>query len=264
MPFIEANGANLYYESHGDGPAIVFAHGAGGNHLSWWQQVPYFRERYRCITFDHRGFGRSVDPGTTPAQRAFPEDLRGLLDGLGIERAFLVAQSMGGSTCLGFTMAYPERVLGLVMADTTGTIDDDGLRERVRAFRDSQPGPFTLQGRAYNPALALARPDIAFLYDSIMGLNPPREQSVTPPERDPRHIATAEKRTAVSVPILFICGSEDAIVPPAVIRYASTLFPGARYFESPGSGHSVYFEDAPAFNGTVGEFFESIVRQQGG
>ncbi|HKS92033.1 MAG TPA: alpha/beta hydrolase, partial [Tepidiformaceae bacterium] len=103
MPFIEANGANLYYESHGDGPAIVFAHGAGGNHLSWWQQVPYFRERYRCITFDHRGFGRSVDPGTTPAQRAFPEDLRGLLDGLGIERAFLVAQSMGGSTCLGFT-----------------------------------------------------------------------------------------------------------------------------------------------------------------
>jgi 3-oxoadipate enol-lactonase len=260
MPFIEANGANIYYESHGDGPAIVFAHGAGGNHLSWWQQVPYFRERYRCITFDHRGFGRSVDPGSTPAQRAFPEDMRGLLDALGIDRAFLVAQSMGGGACLGFTVAYPGRVLGLVMADTTGTIDDDDLRDRVRAFRDSQPAPFTLQGRAYNPELASARPELAFLYDSIMALNPPREQPGTPVERDPRHIATAEKRAALMVPTLFICGSEDAIVPPSIIKYASTLFPAARYFEAPGCGHSVYFEDAPAFNATVDEFAATILK----
>lgn len=263
MPFIEANGTNLYYESYGDGPSIVFAHGAGGNHLSWWQQVPYFRQRYRCITFDHRGFGRSTDPGSVPAQQAFPEDLRALLDGLGIERAFLVAQSMGGSTCLGFTTAYPERVLGLVMADTTGTIDDDGVREQMRAFRDSQPAPFTLQGRAYNPALTTTRPDLAFLYDSIMALNPPREPASTPPERDPRHIATAAKRAGLRVPILFICGSEDAIVPPSILKYASTLFPGARYFEAPGCGHSVYFEDAPTFNATLAEFFESIAKQAG-
>lgn len=260
MPFIEANGANLYYESHGDGPAVVFAHGAGGNHLSWWQQVPYFRQRYRCITFDHRGFGRSVDPRSMPAQQAFPEDLRALLDGLGIDRAFLVAQSMGGSTCLGFTTAYPERVLGLVMADTTGTIDDDGLREQVRAFRDSQPAPFTLQGRAYNPALGTSRPDLAFLYDSIMALNPPREQPGTPPERDTRHAATAARRAALAVRILFICGAEDAIVPPSVIKYASTLFPGAGYFEAPGCGHSVYFEDAPTFNRTVADFFEAVAK----
>ena len=50
MPKAPANGIEIYYESAGDGPAVAFAHGAGGNHLSWWQQVPFFSQTYRCIT----------------------------------------------------------------------------------------------------------------------------------------------------------------------------------------------------------------------
>ena len=122
MPYADVNGVRIYYESHGEGEAIVFAHGAGGNHLSWWQQVPFFRDRYRCVTFDHRGFGRSVERADGPGGASFAEDLRALLDHLGIERTLLAAQSMGGRACLGFSLAYPERVRGLVMSDTTGTI----------------------------------------------------------------------------------------------------------------------------------------------
>lgn len=47
MPKAAVNGIQLYYESHGEGPAIVFAHGRGGNHLSWWRQVPAFSDDYR-------------------------------------------------------------------------------------------------------------------------------------------------------------------------------------------------------------------------
>jgi len=262
MPWAEINDIRMYYESHGEGEAIVFAHGAGGNHLSWWQQVPHFRARYRCITFDHRGFGRTEDVEAGPGGLAYPEDLRALMDSLGIERAFLVAQSMGGGTCLGFTAAYPERVRGLVLADTTGTIADATLDEKRRAFRDSQPGQFTLQGRAYNPELWNTRPHLAFLYDSIMALNPPRNQAAggAQPERDPRHVATNEKLASLKVPVQFIVGEKDAIIPPEIMRYASTLVPGARFAECPGSGHSVYFEDAPFFNRVVGEFFESVAR----
>jgi pimeloyl-ACP methyl ester carboxylesterase len=57
MPFLPRDGCQLYYETHGAGPALVFAHGLGGGHLSWWQQVPHFRDRYTCVTFDHRGSG---------------------------------------------------------------------------------------------------------------------------------------------------------------------------------------------------------------
>ena len=57
MAFASVNGIDLYYESHGDGPAVVFAHGVGGNHASWYQQVPFFSRSYQAITVDQRGFG---------------------------------------------------------------------------------------------------------------------------------------------------------------------------------------------------------------
>jgi 3-oxoadipate enol-lactonase len=263
MAWADINGIRMYYESHGEGEAIVFAHGAGGNHLSWWQQVPHFSKTHRCITFDHRNFGRSADIEGGPGAAAFVDDLRALLDQLGIEKAFLVAQSMGGATCMGFTVAYPERVRALVMADTTGTMDDEGLRTRRKAFTDAQPQPFTLVGRAYNPALKDRRPDLAFLYDSVMALNPPRDLAALQVQRAEREIATTEKLTKLGVPVLFVCGEKDAIVPPEIIKYAVSLVPGARYVEVAGSGHSVYFEEPEAFNRAVSEFFASVVQPAG-
>ena len=76
---------NLYYEVTGSGPALLFAHGLGGNHLSWWQQVPVFAERYRCITADQRGFGQSPDVAGGPGPDALAPDALALLDHLGIE-----------------------------------------------------------------------------------------------------------------------------------------------------------------------------------
>ena len=257
MAWMETNGIRMYYESHGEGEAIVFAHGAGGNHLSWWQQVPFFSKNFRCITFDHRGFGRTADIENGPSTNAFPDDLGGLLDGLGIDRAFLVAQSMGGGTCMGFTAAWPERVKGLVMADTTGSIDDTSLRDLIRTHRESQPQPFTLVGRAYNPELKQRNPELAFLYDSVMALNPARPQLSG--ERDPKFNATTEKLAKLGVPVQFIVGEADAIVPVAVIEQAAALIPGARLAKVPGSGHSVYFEEPVAFNRIVSDFIGSVL-----
>ncbi len=118
MALAKINGIELYYEVHGDGPALVLAHGAGGNHLSWWQQVPVLAQSYRCVTFDHRGFGLSREQPGGPGARAFVDDLRALLDHLGIERAALAGQSMGGWTVLGFAVKYPERTRALALCDT--------------------------------------------------------------------------------------------------------------------------------------------------
>jgi len=259
MPRADVNGISLYYESSGPSTgsgddAIVFCHGAGGNHLSWWQQVPHFSKRYRCITIDHRGFGSSLDAENGPGASAFAEDLRGLLDTLGIERAFLVAQSMGGRTCMGFSAAYPGRVRGLVMCDTIGAMSDGSLDAAVAKSRETRPAA-TLDTGAYNPKLREERPSMAFLYDQIRALNPPR--SPNQPSPDGKYVATTEKLAKFSMPVLFIAGSEDALVAPEVIHHASTLIPGARYAEVPRCGHSVYFEDAPAFNRILEDFLKS-------
>jgi pimeloyl-ACP methyl ester carboxylesterase len=245
VPLAPVNGIELYYESHGEGPVVTFLHGAGGNHISWWQQVPEFSPRYRCITLDHRGFGRSLDPERLGSTR-YIEDLVGLLDHLEVERTALVAQSMGGLAALGLAVRHPERVTALVMADNWGWFDWPELRERWNTLRQQRaedppaPGGMSKRYRAEHPRGV-------FLYQQISGLNPPRDAS-TP------FLAgggvTRDDVAALRVPTLWLVGGDDPTVPPEIVRELHELTPGSEYVEVPGSGHSVYFEDAAAFNST--------------
>ena len=256
MPTIERAGCSLFYEIEGDGPAIVFAHGAGGNHLSWWQQVPVFRDSYRCVTIDQRGFGRSVvdEGGAAPTPDAFADDLLALLDELAIDKAALVAQSMGGWTCLGLALRHPQRVAALVMADTLGGVSNDVIEAARR------PGRERLQesglGRlAYSPRLRDDRPEMAFLYDEISGLNRPLSEILPgglPNEIDPGRLASLE------TPLLWVVGSEDPLVPPAAVQEGHRLTPGSQYFEVAETGHSVYFERAAQFNARLRTFLDGL------
>ena len=253
MPFAAVDAIELYYESHGSGPPIVFAHGRGGNHLSWWQQVPFFADRYRCITIDHREFGQSKDAADGPGRAAFVEDLRGLLDHLDIREAYLVGQSMGGSTCLGFAVAYPERVKALVLADTTGGIAE----ERILAdFRRRAPAlPRASSDRAISAGFKRRDPAKAFLYAEIGALSAPvretLEQYLTS-EDGPRAAALA----AFRVPTLVVVGAEDPIVTPELARLVSELIPGSRLAVVADAGHSVYFERPDEFNALVIGFLQ--------
>ncbi len=250
MPILERPHCGIYYEETGSGPAIIFAHGAGGNHLSWWQQVPLFAKAYRCVAFDHRGWGRSVPTGGSgPA--AFVDDLLALMDELRIDRAALVAQSMGGWTCLGAALQAPQRVAALVMADTVGGLSTDEIApifQKTRQRIQSQ-GLATL---AYDQSLRQRDPALAFLYDEIMSLNPPRDPQLLGAlgalAPDPAAVA------ALAMPILWVVGGNDPLIPPAIMRAAHAHVPGSEYYEIPATGHSVYFERAAEFNGQLNRF----------
>jgi 3-oxoadipate enol-lactonase len=257
MPTVTTGGADLYYESHGSGPALVFAHGAGGNHLSWYQQVPVFRERYTCITFDHRGFGRSLDPRPVEERPRFDEDLAALIEHLGLDEVRLVAQSMGGWTALGYAVTHPERVKALVMADTAGGLTSPEL-DAVRARALERRGNLPLLGGAISQGFRQREPRAAFLYEQIFALNPPREQALgsgTPMNRLP---VSTEQAAALRMPVLFIEGEEDVLIPPDVIRVAHTLIPGARLEMVPDAGHSVYFEKPDDFNRILDAFLREV------
>ena len=250
MPKTQVNGIELYYEVHGDGPAIVFAHGAGGNHLSWWQQVPVFARQYRCITFDHRGFGQSPDSPDAPGSQAFVEDLKQLLDHLKVERVSLVAQSMGGRTCLGFTLECPERVQALVMADTTGGFSDARMTQRRAEGEAALAGP-NPPPRTYARHFPEEQPAQAFLYEQIRALNPSRREASVPGP-------TAEQVRAIRTPTLLIVGEHDVIAPPALMKMFQGYIPHARLAEVAGAGHSVYFERPAEFNRIVREFLAGV------
>jgi 3-oxoadipate enol-lactonase len=250
MPTAQINEIEFYYEVHGNGPAVVFAHGAGGNHLSWWQQVPVFARQYRCITFDHRSFGQSRDVQDGPGSRAFVEDLKHLLDHLKLDRVSLVAQSMGGRTCLGFALADPDRVQALVMADTTGGFGDARMAQLradgEAALAGSNPPP-----RTYARHFPQEQPAQAFLYEQIRALNSPRREVPVPGP-------TAEQVRGLRAPTLLIVGEHDVIAPPAIMKMFQSYIPQARLAEVAGAGHSVYFEKPQEFNRLVLEFLADV------
>src|SRR5947207_15493741 len=116
MPAVEAgrlqrpDGASIAYEVSGSGPALVFAHGMGGNLMSWWQQVPHFADSHRCVSLSQRGFGASRNSLEGPKLSAFADDIVALLDHLKIEKTVFIGQSLGGWTGVELTLALPTRV----------------------------------------------------------------------------------------------------------------------------------------------------------
>lgn len=251
MPLTTLNGITFYYESTGVGETVTFLHGAGGNHVSWWQQVPHFSQTYRCLTLDHRGFGRSTDPQAEGAAR-FADDLEALLDELGIGRTALVAQSMGGRTASEFLLRHPQRVSAVVMCDTLGVLAWDELRERRekrRAQRLATAGESGVLSRGYMaPGFIERQPELTFLYQQIQHLNPPRGET-GPPLTTPQ-----DELAKIPVPILFIVGSEDPVLPLEMVREVADAIPGAEFLAFSACGHSVYWEDAPAFNRALDAF----------
>lgn len=234
MPQATINGIELYYELHGDGPPIAFAHGVGGNHAVWYQQVPFFSRAYQAITLDQRGFGRS--PDTNGLGRAsFADDLHGLLDHLGVGRVALVVQSMGGITGMGFSVRYPERVAALVMADTlVGITMPEPLRTRQRENAEATSTLSQLE-RVVSKALPLTDPAKAELYLQLASFNPNNENRLAAggPAAAPitmeQVVAAAEE-----VPMLFLSEKRTSCSHLKSSRQPASLYQTRSSLASPG------------------------------
>ena len=254
MPYAPINGTQMFYESHGEGPAIVFAHGRGGNHLSWWQQVAEFQHGYRCVTFDHRGWGLTSGSGGEPQPDVFVGDLMALLDYLEVGETVLVGQSMGGVTCLGTALQHPERVRGLALADTTGGIGDAAV---VSLLQDVHPPEDPLQ-RALSGGFIAGQPALTSLFGSIGRINPVMPISVVSGLFRDTAGPQGEDLARMDVPVLLVVGEEDRIFPVHVIEAVHRLIPGSQLEVVPGAAHSTHFEQAAVFNRLLAGFMSRV------
>jgi 3-oxoadipate enol-lactonase len=253
MPFAHVNGTRLYYEAHGSGDALVLLHGAGGNHLSWWQQVPEFSRHYRVVTFDHRAFGASADAEDGPGRLAFGRDLEALLGHLGIGPFHMVAHSMGGRTAAGFLFRNPDRVRSIVFSGTAAGSVNDRIRERQEEMRRVR-GNGGLRKWSLSERFKKERPDLAFLYLEINQLNPGRDPDFLAPPPVTYRGSTHEMLSALGVPVLFLVGRDDMITPPDMIEMAHRQVANSEFAVIEDAGHSSYFERPDEFNKTVLDF----------
>jgi 3-oxoadipate enol-lactonase len=240
MPLTSLRGISLYYETHGDGPWLVLVHGAGGNHLSWWQQVPAFRASRRCLIFDQRGFGASTGPASPPD---LTPDLDALLDHLGVERAVLVGQSMGGWSVLGAALQRPERVAGLLLTGTLAGLTDDDMIAELAALHAGAKGFEPLKALA--PDYPRLEPERTFLYEQVSALNPPPTATTLVSLLGIRY---SDRAAELRCPVAIVAGAVDQLFPLSLVRKAHAKLPGAEIVVVPDAGHSVYFERPFALN----------------
>jgi pimeloyl-ACP methyl ester carboxylesterase len=251
MPRFQLQNASLHYQEYGEGPCVVFLHGSGGNHLSWWQQIPALSRHYRCLVLDLRGFGLSHaaipprDPGV------FGDDLRSLLDYLNIARAHVVGQSIGGHYALRFALAHPQRVHGLVLADTLAGIADNRIAAAKAA---AGPIPDIFLERALGKEFRSRSENLTFLYKAIERLN---RADQAPETLVPADVG-AERLAALKTPTLFLVGEHDPVAPATAVSIAASMVAGAQFKLIANCGHSAYFEQPAAFNRALLEFFAAL------
>lgn len=271
VPYLSfPDGFRLYYEVHRpsgtDGSdsgastaAVLLAHGAGGNTGSWWQQLPVFAQHHTVIAFDHRAFGRSPDIEDGPGRSAFADDAIALLEHLGVQRVHIVAHSMGGRTAMGFLRRAPERVASLVCSGTNAGCVDERLHAKRAELCAAGAFGGSLRSRALAPDFATREPVLAARYDAVRANNPPRSADFLAPRPDAAPLgSTAQRLRDSGLPLLWIVGELDRIVPPALARISHALTPGSRYSEVAGAGHSAYFERPEAWNAAVLGFIADV------
>ena len=246
--------AEIHYEVAGEGAPIVFAHGLGGNHMSWWQQLAHFSPRFQCIALAHRGFPPSSPVPGERAVDAYADDLAALIDELNLKDVALVAQSMGGWTCLEYTLRHPQRVRALIMASTSGTLDFSRLKDaEIEDWMQRAPQQLAKLDRVgVHPAagerMAREQPALHELYWQVSDLSDARFR-----EQVRKRLFELRKREPallkeLAMPVLFITGDEDWVFPPAAGPALARLAPKGRAVRVPAAGHSVYWERAARFN----------------
>ena len=141
MPFIQTNNIQSYYETHGQGDALVFVHGLGSSSQDWKFQTAFFSKSFQVITYDVRGHGQSEKAKGPYSVPLFAEDLALLLDELGVKKAHIVGLSMGGWIAFQFGLDYPERTRSLTIVNSWAdmrlkTLQDwKGYIQRAIIFR---------------------------------------------------------------------------------------------------------------------------------
>lgn len=261
MARLQIEGLTVAYDDVGEGTPILLIHGHPFNRSMWADQVRVLAADRRLITPDLRGYGgTTVSPGKTLLDD-FADDLAGVLDHLGVERAVVCGLSMGGQIALEFYRQFPDRALGLVLADTFAQADGpDARRVRLetadRLLAEGMDGYATeTLPRMVSPRTIRERPAVAAQVLAMMQSTDPRGAAAALRGRAERADYTG-LLAEIGVPTLIVVGSEDEFTPVRDATYMHERIPGAELVVVEGTGHLPNMEAADEFNRALALFLD--------
>lgn len=268
MPAMRLNGANVSYEVTGDGlETIVFAHGLLWDGYMFHKQVAALRDRYRCVTFDFRGQGKSEVTRDGYDMDTLTLDAAQLIERLGFAPVHFAGLSMGGFIAMRLGARRPDLIRSLILMETSAEPEPPENIPRYRMFYRV--------ARFLGPG-AVASRVMPIMFGQKFMTDPNRAA-----ERDEwRRRASANHRVGIGrategvisrrgvteeigkirAPTLIIVGDQDVATVPAQARRIHDLIPGSRLVVIPGAGHTSSIEEPEAVTTAIEEFLASLGR----
>jgi pimeloyl-ACP methyl ester carboxylesterase len=277
MPYLNLRGVEHYYQWMGDAPGslgrpvMVFVHGWGGSARYWESTAQAFSDRFDCLLYDLRGFGRSLLPAAPLAAdpgyelETYAEDLALLLDQLGLAKVYLNAHSTGASIAVFFANLYPERLEQLILT-CSGIFEYQEVAFKqfhqfggyVVKFRPNWLAQIPFMDRLFM-ARFLRRPipadqRQAFLADFLQADHAAALGTMLTAVSKKAAEVMPSEFARLSVPTLLISGQHDIIIPASMGEQAASLSPQVEYRIIPETAHFPMLEDASAYLDCVQEF----------
>jgi len=266
MPHLTINGVSFHYEdTGGPDPALVFSHGLLMSSRMFAAQVAALKDRFRCITYDHRGQGQSSDPGgRVHDMDTCYRDAVAVIEGLDARPCHFVGLSMGGFVGMRLALRRPDLLYSLSLLETSA---EPEATENVPKYNRLAmvAGLFgtrwvvdrvmpILFGRTFmtDPAMATVR-------DSW------RQEIASRPRTIVRAVrgvvareGVMEEITSVRVPTLIVVGEEDTATPPPKARRIQEHIPGSRLARIAAAGHSCTVEQPAEVTQVLSDFFSTL------
>ncbi|MDE0058388.1 MAG: alpha/beta fold hydrolase [Defluviicoccus sp.] len=258
---VEAGGGRIAYREAGDRslPALVLLHGLGGGAAMWRRQYASLAGRFRVIGWDMPGYGGSDPLSGTPEPAEYAGALAALLDRLGVDRVFLVGQSVAALIAAAFARSRPDRTNRVVLAHPLfgfGALApgerEEAVAERTGAFLRLGP-----RGLAEDRAPRLLAPGapaalVAEVTDTMAAA---RAEGYLPAVEMMRGADLAAEAAGVAAPAHVIAGAEDKLAPPERCRGLAESLPGAGFTVIDGAGHYAALERPDAFDSALAAAF---------
>jgi len=245
MPMLDRDGVRLYYEVHGEGPALILTHGYSATSQMWAGQIDPLAPHFKVVTWDMRGHGQSDYPQDQGAysEEATVADMAALLDAVDARDAVVGGLSLGGYMSLAFHATHPERTRALLIIDTGPGYKNDQARDGWNANAIARAERYEAEGFG-DLSRASAEVRLAHHRDAS-GLARAARGMLT--QKNARVI---ESLPGIAVPSLVVVGADDTPF-LAASDYMAAKIPGARKAVIPNAGHSANIDQPALFNAAV-------------
>jgi pimeloyl-ACP methyl ester carboxylesterase len=264
MPYVQANGLNIYYELEGAGAPLLLIRGLGSTCEGFREQIRGLAPHFKVVAFDNRCVGRTDQPQQPFAIADMADDTAALLEALEIDSANVFGVSLGGMVAQELALRHPHKVRRLALGCTHA-----GPRTAVRSpdwavqiFNESRdmPRPEALR---YSIPILFARKtvdDSPELVEAALRVmennNQPKASYLLQLGAVMKH-DTFDRLREITQKALIMTGTADALIDPGNSRLLSEHIPGAKLIEFEETGHLFFTEEPELVNNALIDFFES-------